>query len=43
MDLDPVEEPQLDAFSLALPLPYRVAIIVVIGVHMPSQQDKKYD
>jgi hypothetical protein len=31
MDLDPVEEPQLDVFSLALPLPYRVAIIVVSG------------
>jgi hypothetical protein len=32
MDLDPGEEPQLDAFSLTLPLPYRVAIIVVFGM-----------
>jgi hypothetical protein len=43
MDLDPVEEPQLDAFSLALPLPYRVGIIVVCGMHMSSRQDKEYD
>jgi hypothetical protein len=43
MDLDPVEEPQLDAFSLALPLPYRVAIIVVFGMHIPSRQDKEHD
>lgn len=31
MDFNPGEEPQLDAFSLTLPLPYRVAIIVVFG------------
>jgi hypothetical protein len=43
MDPDPVEEPQLDAFSLALPLPYRVAIIAVFGMHMPSWQDEEYD
>jgi len=32
MDGDPVAEPELDAFSLVLPLPYRVAIIFVAGV-----------
>jgi hypothetical protein len=32
MEFDPGEEPQLDAFSLALPLPYRIAIIVVFGM-----------
>ncbi|KAK4647762.1 protein-ER retention protein [Podospora bellae-mahoneyi] len=32
MDGDPAVEPQLDAFSLAFPLPYRVAIIVILAV-----------
>jgi len=32
MDLDPHEEPALDSFSLFLPLPYRVALIIVLGV-----------
>ena len=32
MDGDPAVEPELDAFSLVLPLPYRVAIIFVAGV-----------
>ena len=32
MDEDPAVEPELDAFSLILPLPYRVAIILVTGV-----------
>jgi len=31
MDADPYVEPELDAFSLVLPLPYRVAIIIVLG------------
>jgi len=31
MDDDPTVEPALDAFSLFLPLPYRVAIIIVLG------------
>jgi hypothetical protein len=31
MDGDPGVEPALDGFSLVLPLPYRVAIIVVAG------------
>jgi hypothetical protein len=31
MDGDPGVEPELDAFSLILPLPYRVAIILVAG------------
>lgn len=32
MDLDPSVEPELDSFSLTLPLPYRVALIIVLGV-----------
>ncbi|KAK4181267.1 EXS family-domain-containing protein [Triangularia setosa] len=32
MDGDPAVEPQLDSFSLAFPLPYRVAIIVILAV-----------
>ena len=31
MDGDPTVEPELDAFSLFLPLPYRVALIIVLG------------
>ena len=31
MDGDPGVEPALDAFSQILPLPYRVAIILVAG------------
>ncbi|KAI9668203.1 MAG: protein-ER retention protein [Bathelium mastoideum] len=31
-DGDPIAEPKLDTFSLLLPLPYRVAIIIVFGV-----------
>ena len=31
MDGDPAVEPELDSFSLTLPLPYRVALIVVLG------------
>ncbi|KAF2809923.1 EXS-domain-containing protein [Mytilinidion resinicola] len=32
MDGDPAVEPELDAFSRILPLPYRVALIIVLGV-----------
>ncbi|KAL9096198.1 MAG: hypothetical protein Q9165_001721 [Trypethelium subeluteriae] len=32
MDDDPAVEPELDTFSLLLPLPYRVALIIVLGV-----------
>ncbi|KAI9795882.1 MAG: protein-ER retention protein [Piccolia ochrophora] len=32
MDGDPAVEPELDTFSLILPLPYRVACILVLGV-----------
>ncbi|KAL2351801.1 EXS family-domain-containing protein [Cryomyces antarcticus] len=32
MDGDPAVEPELDSFSLFLPLPYRVAFILVLGV-----------
>lgn len=31
MDGDPAVEPQLDAFSLVLPLPFRVATTIVFG------------
>jgi hypothetical protein len=31
MDGDPSVEPELDGFSLYLPLPYRVALIIVLG------------
>ena len=32
MDGDPAVEPELDNFSLVLPLPYRVAIVLVLGM-----------
>ncbi|KAI9674460.1 MAG: protein-ER retention protein [Caeruleum heppii] len=32
MDGDPAVEPELDAFSLVLPLPYRVSLIIVLGI-----------
>ncbi|KAL8732454.1 MAG: hypothetical protein Q9181_003937 [Wetmoreana brouardii] len=32
MDGDPTVEPELDNFSLILPLPYRIAFILVLGV-----------
>ncbi|KAF4637085.1 hypothetical protein G7Y89_g993 [Cudoniella acicularis] len=32
MDGDPAVEPELDSFSLTLPLPYRVALVIVLGV-----------
>ncbi|EXJ91002.1 hypothetical protein A1O1_04109 [Capronia coronata CBS 617.96] len=32
MDGDPAVEPEIDSFSLVLPLPYRVAIIIVFGI-----------
>lgn len=32
MDGDPAVESELDTFSLILPLPYRVAFILVLGV-----------
>lgn len=31
MDGDSAVESQLDGFSLVLPLPYRVALIIVLG------------
>ena len=31
MDESPAVEPELDAFSLILPLPYRIAVILVLG------------
>ena len=38
MDGDPAVEPELDTFSLYLPLPYRVAIILVLG--MPPSEER---
>ncbi len=35
MDGDPAVEPELDSFSLTLPLPYRVALTIVLGIHLP--------
>lgn len=35
MDGDPAVEPELDAFSLLLPLPYRIAVILVLGMRYP--------
>ncbi|PMD39434.1 EXS-domain-containing protein [Hyaloscypha variabilis F] len=32
MDGDPSVEPELDSFSLTLPLPYRAALVIVLGV-----------
>lgn len=32
MDGDPAVEPELDTFSLVLPLPYRIAVIFVLGL-----------
>ncbi|KAM0802530.1 EXS family-domain-containing protein [Usnea florida] len=32
MDKDPAVEPELDTFSRILPLPYRIAVILVLGV-----------
>ena len=34
MDGDPAVEPELDTFSLYLPLPYRVAFILVLGTFL---------
>lgn len=31
MDGDPAVEPEIDGFSRVLPLPYRVALIIVLG------------
>lgn len=31
MDVDGTTEPELDSFSRVLPLPYRVALIIVLG------------
>lgn len=36
MDGDPAVEPELDSFSRTLPLPYRVALIVVLGTYLIS-------
>ena len=31
MDGDPAVEPELDSFSLVLPLPYRIVVIIICG------------
>lgn len=33
MDGDPAVESELDTFSLLLPLPYRIALIFVLGTY----------
>lgn len=35
MDGDPAIEPEIDGFTRILPLPYRVALIIVLGMHSP--------
>lgn len=40
MDGDPAVEPELDTFSLILPLPYRIAVIFVLG-KVPSLDDSE--
>lgn len=37
MDGDPAVEPELDSFSLTFPLPYRVALTVVLGISSDLQ------
>ena len=37
MDGDPAVEPALDGFSRVLPLPYRVALIIVLGMHAETR------
>lgn len=32
MNADPAVEPELDGFSLLLPLPFRVGLIIVLGM-----------
>lgn len=39
MDGDPGVEPEVDGFSLVLPLPFRVGIILVLGMRMISWKD----
>lgn len=36
MDGDPAVEPELDSFSLTLPLPYRIALAIVLGTITPA-------
>lgn len=43
MDGDPAIEPELDTFSLYLPLPYRVAFILVLGTMLiQARMDREY-
>lgn len=39
MDEIPVLEPELDTFSLILPLPYRIAVTFVLGTSASLQND----
>ena len=41
MDGDPAAESELDTFSLLLPLPYRVAIILVLGTGVAHLESSK--
>ena len=38
MEADPTVEPELDGFSLILPLPYRIAVIFVLGMLLLHNQ-----
>ena len=42
MDLDPSVEPGLDSLSLTLPLPYRVGLIIVLGMWGAHEEIKEY-
>ena len=39
MDGDPAVEPELDGFGLTLPLPYRVSLIIVLGMLTPARRN----
>jgi hypothetical protein len=44
MNGDPAVEPELDGFSRILPLPYRVALIIVLGtirLHLHNHGHRK--
>ena len=41
MDGDPAVEPEIDSFGLFLPLPYRVALIIVLGTYSAIQAPAK--
>jgi len=42
MDGDVAVEPEVDSFSLILPLPYRVAIIIVLGMTIQGRSAEPF-